>query len=130
MSIAGLIVGLGIVALTLAYIIAPLLRRETVTPTDMLLAQKQRERLLMVYDRVLTNLRDLDEDHSTGKMPDEDYTVEREIWVQRGVEVLKALDELSEAHPLTASAEVEDIDDAIDRRVEAAIREYRKQAGS
>jgi hypothetical protein len=46
-------------------------------------------------DRVIDSLRELDFDHSLGKIPAEDYPVQRAALLQRGADVLRRLDELS-----------------------------------
>jgi len=131
MSIAGLIFGLVVLLIALIWVIKPLMEsRKPSAAADDVLLDKQRERLLIVYERVLTNLRDLDEDHTTGKMPTADYEYEREIWVQRGIQVLKALDNLKAHHAITASADPQDIDKAIDRDIEDAIAAYRARIGT
>jgi hypothetical protein len=127
MSIGGLIFFMLLLAGVALVIGAPLLRHTRVDTTDDLHIQKQRERLLVYYERVLTNLRDLDEDHATGKMPDEAYHAEREEWTQRGVEVLKALDNLKDHSIIPPSVQDEAaVDEAIDDAIEAAIAAYRK----
>ena len=130
MSVAGLIFGLIIVLAAFIWIGSPLLRREKAGMDDDTVQQKQRERLLMVYERVLTNIRDLDEDHTTGKMQTADYDPERETWVQRGIQVLKALDRIDEQHPIAALADDAAIDKAIDDEIEQAIAAYRARAKS
>lgn len=124
MSIAGLLFGLGVLLIAVVWIGRPFINRSSLPVPDEVL-QKQRERMLMVYERVLTNMRDLDEDHSTGKMPDGDYAEERELWVQRGIQVLKALDDLDAQHIITLAVDAETIDEAIDRQIEAAVAAYR-----
>src|SRR4030095_15985620 len=108
MSDAGMIFGLIVLLAALVWIGRPLLNRESEGISDDAVQQKQRERLLLIYERVLTNIRDLDEDHTTGKMQTADYETEREAWVQRGIQVLKALDGLDAqavAKPPATSAE-------------------------
>jgi hypothetical protein len=130
MSLPGLFMGLVIVLAVLFFVAGPLFQRPDVTTSDDELIQKQRERLLLVYERVLGNMRDLDEDHTTLKMSDEDYITERELWVQRGIQVLKTLDALNAKNMVTNSTEAEDIDRAIDKRIEAAVAAYRAKANS
>lgn len=127
MSIEGWVVGLVVLALTLAWIGTPLLRKSRYAGGDAL-HQKQRERLLMVYERVLTNIRDLDEDHSTGKMATADYETERELWVGRGIQILKALDRLEENTVVSSGADEAASDYSIDDEIEAAIAAYRSKA--
>ncbi|GAB4553016.1 MAG: hypothetical protein OHK0023_21640 [Anaerolineae bacterium] len=45
------------------------------------------------YDRILVQLRDLEEDFSTGKIAQEAYQLERERLTLIGIKALKALDE-------------------------------------
>ena len=131
MSLPGLFMGLVILVGVLLFVVSPLARpvNNDNTPVD-LLVEKQRERLLIVYERVLGNIRDLDEDLTTNKMSEADYKTERELWVQRGIQVLKTLDALNANQILTTSPVVEDIDNAIDNRIEAAIAAYRAKAHS
>jgi hypothetical protein len=125
MSPEGILAGLGLILATLIYIGAPLLRRTPMGSEQTLRQEKQRERLLLVYERVLRNLRDLDEDFATGKMPPQDYQTEREVWMQRGIQVLKALDGLDANQMVTDSVDIEQIDTAIDTQIEAAVAAYR-----
>ena len=130
MSLSGLFMGLVILIGVILFVISPLARpADSGTPVDLLI-EKQRERLLMVYERVLGNIRDLDEDLTTNKMSEADYATERELWVQRGIQVLKSLDALNAKQILTTSSVAEDIDRAIDKRIEAAIAAYRAKANS
>ena len=130
MSVPGLFMGLVILIGILLFVLSPLARPTSAgTPVDLLI-EKQRERLLMVYERVLGNIRDLDEDLTTNKMSETDYATERELWVQRGIQVLKSLDALKTKQILTTSSVAEDIDRAIDNRIEAAIAAYRAKANS
>jgi hypothetical protein len=48
-------------------------------------------------DRVIDSLRELDFDHSLGKIPAEDYPVQRAALLQKGADVLRRLDELTPA---------------------------------
>jgi hypothetical protein len=121
MSIEGLVVALALLIGAALWIGAPLLRRQPPKRSD----SRQHERLLMYYERVLTNIRDLDEDHATGKLNTADYEVEREQWVRRGVELLKALDNLHDV-PLAASEAA--VEETIDDEIEAAIAAYRRTA--
>lgn len=130
MSTEGLIIGLVIVLVSILWAALPLRRRESRRAGDDVLLQKQRERLLLIYERVLTNIRDLDEDHSTGKMQDDSYEAERESWVERGIQVLKALDRLDAHHAITSSDDDAVIDRAIDDEIEQAIAAYRAKVGS
>lgn len=127
MSIEGLVFAIFLATLVLIIVGLPLLGRSNPEAQKNAALDKQRERLLVYYERVLRNIRDLDEDHALGKIEPEAYTQERETWAARGVQVLKALDTLAE-QPIIAPTVVEDaaIDHAIDDAIEAAVRDVRR----
>lgn len=127
MSLPGIVFALLLAAFVIVWVGLPLLRRDTSTEADPLLS-KQRERLLVYYERVLRNIHDLDEEHALGKINDEQYAVDREDWTQRGVQVLQALDTIAD-RALIAATPAEDaaVDRAIDDTIEAAIQRYRQQ---
>ena len=131
MSMGGLLFFLLLLAGCALLIAGPLLRRE---PRNIKVSdqhfERQRERLIAYYERVLNNLRDLDEDHATGKMPEGAYWTEREEWTERGVQVLKTLDSLND-HSIVPDSARDDaaVDEAIDDAIETAIRSYRKAEG-
>jgi hypothetical protein len=124
MSIEGVVFGLFMIAVVALLIALPLFSR----PQTDQLADKQRERLQLYYERVLRNLRDLDEDHALGKIEDDAYAEERALWVDRGVQVLKALDVPAE-RAMIAPTPADDVavDRAIDDAIEAAIQRYRAE---
>jgi hypothetical protein len=53
--------------------------------------------LLAERDRVINALQELDFDFNLGKIPAEDYPIQRASLLQKGAEILKKLDELSPA---------------------------------
>lgn len=117
MSVTGLIIAGLLLLVLLLIVFAPLLRRRT--STTLTLTARERERALAYYERVLTNMRDLDEDHATGKMATDEYEAERSLWVERGVKLLKLLDELDAQHHLVdTSAD----DAAIDAAIASALQ--------
>ncbi len=124
----GFIISFFIVLNVLFWVIVPFLTRDDAVTDDASL-DRQRGRLLAYYERVLRNIRDLDEDHATGKMPTADYEFEREEWMGRGIKVLRMLDKLDAQDNLVTDAEDDAaIDEAIDDVIEAAIAAKREQA--
>ena len=127
MSILGLLVSLLLALIAIAIVAQPLLgaarNRRDIDSVD----EVQRERVASYYERVLTNIRDLDEDLATGKISEADHGREREVWVARGISLLRLLDQL-DAERATAG-EAKDAE-AIDRAIEAAVAAYRDSAGS
>lgn len=146
MSTEGIFVAIFMTGVVLLLILLPLLRRgATAEPTAVVGADalKQRDRLLVYYERVINNIRDLDEDFSTGKVNQEDYDSEREMWLGHGVQTLKALDELdadiAASVPVATSpvgqqqqpppvVVVQQPAQSVDERIEAAVAERRKKA--
>lgn len=128
MSLEGWIITLTLLIIVGLWNITPLLQRKQGANAS---TQKQYERLLTHYERVLNNIRDLDEDHATGKIQIEDYAQEREEWVQRGIQVLMAFDELGYKTPALPRVEAKtgaEIERTVDRQIEAAVAAYRKKS--
>ena len=76
---------------------------------------RQRSALLAERDRILTSLQDLDFDHALGKVPDEDYPNQRQVFVEEGAEVLRELDAL-EPQPLSSVSAVDRLEAAVAAR--------------
>ncbi|GAB5491299.1 MAG: hypothetical protein Phog2KO_15140 [Phototrophicaceae bacterium] len=123
MSIIGLSSALTMLLILLAFVAVPLLRRQQSTQS---FSNKQRERALSYYERVLTNIRDLDDDLATDKIHQDEYQLERERWMERGVELLKMLDELDKAQNIISDENANDAD--IDLAIENAISNKQAQA--
>jgi len=124
MSTEGLLIAIVLAAVSLGWVVMPLVRNVSSRSRADETFAKRRERLLIYYERVITNIRDLDEDRATGKIAEAEYATEREDWVQRGIQVLKALDALDEETPAVAAPALVDeaaIDRDIDDAIEAAI---------
>ncbi|MCK6576828.1 MAG: hypothetical protein L6Q98_01855 [Anaerolineae bacterium] len=124
MSLEGLLFTLILAAAVLFIIAAPLLirRREQDAPGSAP-GDLQRERLQTYYDRALSNLRDLDEDFALGKIEPALYEQDRAVWVERGVQALKALDLLANLHGAGGGSSGDaDLDQAIEAAVKAAQR--------
>ncbi len=126
MSIAGLLISLLLAAIATAIVARPLLQRSRHDGQQREAGrQHQREQLRTYYERVLTNIRDLDEDFATGKLSAADHQEEREVWLGRGIILLRALDELDKEQSLVSGANETE---SIDRAIEAAVSAYRETA--
>jgi len=122
MSIAGLVISLVLILIVTLMVAYPFVRPSEAFTEDVSL-QQQRDRIQAYYERVLTNIRDLDEDFATEKINETDYNEEREVWVHRGIRLLRVQDQLDSEHSLV-SDEHHDASD-IDHAIEDAIRSYR-----
>ena len=114
MSLEGLLASLVLTAVALVIVLRPLF---TIS-TDDIGITRQRGRAEAYYERVVQNIRDLDDDFATGKIATEEHQAEREQWVQRGSVVLKLLDEMDQKPLTPANAD----DAAIDQAIEQAVQ--------
>lgn len=125
MSISGIFFALVLLILTAVWVLWPLLRGATSDKAMDDAIARQRERVLVYYERVLANIRDLDEDLSTGKISPEEHAMERAMWVERGIGLLQLLDELADDKSLTDTVAVHD--EQIDSVIESRIAAYRQK---
>jgi hypothetical protein len=132
MTITGLIAGIVLLLVTLYVLAQPFLQQRQHQKGELsaAVAQKQRDELLTSYERILATIRDLDEDHSTGKLPPETYQQERAYWTEQGILLLQQLepdaDALNAETPVVEQVEKPVADKALDEAIEKAIAEYRK----
>ncbi len=84
-------------------------------------ADIRRSTLLAERDRILTALQDLEFDYALGKIPAEDYPVQRTELFASGAEVLRELDQMSGA-AVDASAEARLEAEVAARRADAAVK--------
>lgn len=121
MSVEGLLFAFILVAMVGLWVFYPLfMARRSIDAQN----SQQRERLLTLYAQTLRNIRDLDEDHATGKINADEYQHEREDATQRGIALLKALDSLEAQGIMTPDTQA---DASIDDAIEAAVAAYRAQ---
>jgi hypothetical protein len=79
-------------------------------------ADHTRSSLLAEYDRLLNTIQELEFDHTLGKIPPEDYPVQRAALLQAGADVLKKLD------AIRAAPAVPDLDHDLSRSASAVDR--------
>jgi hypothetical protein len=117
MQIVSIFFTLGILIFVGLFLYAPLLERRAhrVTPDEQELST-----LLAERERTLSSLQELEFDYSLGKVPEEDYPVQRAGLIQRGAEILRRLDQIS---PQKAQ-------DDSDAHIERAIASRRRNGAS
>lgn len=113
MQIVSVFFTLGILILVGVYLYMPFLERRARHVTD---EEQETSTLLAERERVVNSLQELEFDYSLGKVPEEDYPVQRASLLQKGADVLRKLDELM---PVKAQSDK-------DARVERAIAARRK----
>ena len=122
MDLAALMLILAVTVLVGLYISRPFASRRAATEKLVRPAAEEseihRSTLLAERDRVLTALQDLEFDHTLGKIPEEDYPVQRAELLKSGADALRELDNLGGA---AADASAED-------RLEAAVAARRADA--
>jgi len=99
LTVASLLVGLALLVIVIMVVARPLLRpapaeARPLTPREQLLDQKA---------AILDQIRALDFDYETNKIPQEVYELQRAFLMEQAADTLKKLDELPEA---TAGADV------------------------
>lgn len=118
MSVPGLLIALALSLIAMAIVARPLLRPARPERAAVSSHREQRDRIETYYERVLTNIRDLDEDFATGKISAGDYRDEREVWAERGLRLLRVQDQLANARDVGGA-------ERIDRAIEEAVAAYR-----
>lgn len=127
MSIGGLLFSVLLFGVVLALVMIPLMRSSQLSVGAF--ERRQRQQVLAYYERVLRNLRDLEDDHTTGKISEEEYQIERELWMGRGVQVLQVLNE-GQTVPQEPAPELQrgaaDLDAAVEEAIARASRQESK----
>ena len=125
MSLPGLLVSLLLAGIAIVIVAAPFLRSGRGRPAGAGPGQRLAA-LRLGYERTLTNILDLDEDLATGKINAQDHAGERERWLRRGIQQLRAMDELALATSETNEASDGELDAGIDGAIEAAVAAHRQ----
>lgn len=116
MDIPSLLMVVALTVLVVAIVMRPLLMPQT----EQQMPTTEIDDLLVRREQVLSSLRDLDFDYSTGKINDEDYTRQRERLMQTGVAVLKQLDQMGVTAPGEMSSTA-----SLDAGIEALLAKRR-----
>jgi hypothetical protein len=136
MEAQSVILGIIIIALSTLFVTWPFINlsreergaqsRQQLGEMDILIARRE---------AIYATIRELDFDFETGKMTEDDYHTEREAWVDRGVNVLKAIDALhQQVGDMTPVAEIADSMPGegepanLDAQIEAAVAARRRSA--
>ena len=108
MDIGSIFLILGLLVLVVLFISRPLFEKQSVSISQ---TEHDLSALLAERDRILTALQELDFDYSLQKIPEGEYPAQRERLIQKGADVLRAIDEL----------QTEQTTDDAEGRLEAAI---------
>lgn len=128
MSSTGMILSIVLVAAALFFVFWPFLRRSSADAAEAARLRKAHDELLTSYERVLSSIRDLDEDFQIGKLDAETHQREREFWTERGVALLKEIEaDIARSGGPRRKMTGSDgkADQALDSAIEEAILAYR-----
>jgi NADH pyrophosphatase NudC (nudix superfamily) len=92
MEIAAILLTAGITILVALYLSTPLLEQQGRRVTA---EEHELSALFAERDRVVNALQELDFDFRLGKIPEEDYPVQRTALLQKGAEILRKIDSFS-----------------------------------
>ncbi len=96
---AGIIVSFVLGGVVLAFVLAPLFRKDAAQTEFRAAAVSDLAELRSRHDMILASLKDLEDDRATGKIGDDDYAaLERQLTAE-AVEVLKKMDALGKRKP-------------------------------
>lgn len=93
MDIAALFFTLAILVLVAMYLYVPLARRYARPITE---EEHELSALMAEQDRIINALQELDFDFNLGKIPSEEYPAQRTILLQKGADILRKIDELTQ----------------------------------
>lgn len=124
MDLGSILIILALVLLTVTFIARPLIEQKSIcgTEEDHRISTLQAER-----DRVLDALQELDLDHAMGKVPLDDYQMQRGVLLARGANILKAMDGLDVA--VDESSREKGLKARLDNTVARLRRDQRELSG-
>lgn len=116
MQLTAIFFALVILVLVAIYLYAPFMERRARRVTE---EEHELSILMAERDRVINSLQELDFDFKLGKIPEEDYPMQRTSLLQKGADILRRIDSIT---PQPASTQ-----DA-DARIEKAVAARRADA--
>ena len=96
MNIGAILIGVALLVLVAAYVTGPLFGKQSGRRNGRANSASPQAGLTARRDAVYALIRELDADHQTGKINDEDYQAQRGLYVAEGVSLLKSLDALAD----------------------------------
>jgi hypothetical protein len=111
MELTAIFFSLAVLILVGIYLYAPFMERRARRVTE---EEHELSALMAERDRVINSLQELDFDFKLGKIPEEDYPVQRSTLLQKGADILRKIDSLA---PQTAS--VQDTETRLERAIAA-----------
>ena len=111
MELTTIFFSLAVLILVGLYLYAPFMERRARRVTE---EEHELSALMAERDRVINSLQELDFDFKLGKIPEDDYPVQRSTLLQKGADILRKIDSLA---PQPASAQ--DTETRLERAIAA-----------
>lgn len=92
MELTAIFFSLAVLILVGIYLYAPFMERRARRVTE---EEHELSALMAERDRVINSLQELDFDFRLGKIPEEDYPVQRSTLLQKGADILRKIDSLA-----------------------------------
>jgi hypothetical protein len=123
MELTAIFFSLAVLILVGIYLYAPFMERRARRITE---EEHELSALMAERDRVINSLQELDFDFKLGKIPEEDYPVQRTSLLQKGADILRKIDSL--APNGTEADRVTGPQGDVETRIERAIAARRADA--
>src|SRR5919109_2262474 len=123
MELTAIFLSLAILIFVGMYLYSPFLERRARSVTE---EEHELSALMAERDRVINSLQELDFDFKLGKIPEEDYPVQRTSLLQKGADILRKIDSL--APNGTEADRVTGPQGDVETRIERAIAARRADA--
>ena len=122
MELTAILFSLAVLILVGIYLYAPFMERRARRITE---EEHELSALMAERDRVINSLQELDFDFQLGKIPEEDYPVQRTSLLQKGADILRKIDSLA---PNGTGADRRGTQGDVETRIERAIAARRADA--
>src|SRR6266498_5191610 len=111
MELTAIFFSLAILVVVTMFLYAPFMERRARRVTE---EEHELSTLMAERDRVINSLQELDFDFKLGKIPDEDYPMQRANLLQKGADILRKIDSLA-----TQPASTQDTESRLEKAIAA-----------
>jgi len=116
MELTAIFFSLAVLILVGMFLYAPFIEKRARPVTE---EEHDLSALMAERDRVINSLQELDFDFKLGKIPDEDYPVQRASLLQKGADILRKIDSLASSSPSErrAGSEAQDAETRLEKAI-------------
>lgn len=116
MELTAIFLSLAILIFVAIYLYAPFMERRARRVTE---EEHELSALMAERDRLINALQELDFDFKLGKIPEDEYPVQRRTLLQKGADVLRKIDVLAAPSPSRRGDEGQDTEARLERAIAA-----------